>query len=231
MTESSTASAGLKGVVAGRSGICIIDGEQGLLAYRGYNINDLAEHSTFEETTYLLWEGELPARAELADFTTMLAGQRTVPSVVLDQIAATPPEAPPMATLRTAVSALGELDPLGEDMSAAANRTKAARLTAQLATLAAAIQRCRQGLEPVAPDQALVAAGTGPLRRKKYSSRPRTERRPLRARNLERFLWEVWRALVQRSAFQRGMFKVRRVRSSVHLFSPPPPGFSVPRRR
>ncbi len=155
MTESSTTSAGLKGVVAGRSGICDIDGEQGLLAYRGYDIHDLAEHSTFEEVTYLLWEGELPSRADLADFTTMLAGQRTVPGAVLDRIAITPPEVPPMATLRTAVSALGELDPLGEDMSAAANRTKAARLTAQLATLTAAIHRCRQGLEPVAPDQAL----------------------------------------------------------------------------
>ncbi len=155
MTESSTTSAGLKGVVAGRSGICDIDGEQGLLAYRGYDIHDLAEHSTFEEVTYLLWEGELPSRADLADFTTMLAGQRTVPGALLDRIAITPPEVPPMATLRTAVSALGELDPLGEDMSAAANRTKAARLTAQLATLTAAIHRCRQGLEPVAPDQAL----------------------------------------------------------------------------
>ena len=155
MTESSTTSAGLKGVVAGRSGLCIIDGEQGLLAYRGYDIHDLAEHSTFEETTYLLWEGELPSRAELADFTTLLAGQRTVPGAVLDLIAATPPQVPPMATLRTAVSALGELDPLGEDISAAANRTKAARLTAQLATLTAAVERCRQGLEPVAPDQAL----------------------------------------------------------------------------
>lgn len=155
MTESNAASAGLKGVVAGRSGICIIDGEEGLLAYRGYDIHDLAEHSTFEETTYLLWEGELPSRRDLADFTTMLAGQRAVPSAVLDLIAATPPETPPMATLRTAVSALGTLDPLGEDMSAAANRTKSARLTAQLATLAAAIERCRQGLEPVAPDQAL----------------------------------------------------------------------------
>ena len=155
MTESSTTSAGLKGVVAGRSGICDIDGEQGLLAYRGYDIHDLAEHSTFEEVTYLLWEGELPSRADLADFTTMLAGQRTVPGTVLDRIDITPPEVPPMATLRTAVSALGELDPLGEDMSAAANRTKAARLTAQLATLTAAIHRCRQGLEPVAPDQAL----------------------------------------------------------------------------
>jgi citrate synthase len=155
MSETATASTGLKGVVAGRSGICIIDGEQGLLAYRGYDIHDLAEHSSFEETTYLLWNGELPTRAELADFTTLLVGQRAVPGAVLDRIRATPPEAPPMATLRTAVSALGELDPLGEDMSLAANRTKAARLTAQIATLTAAIQRCRQGLEPVAPDPAL----------------------------------------------------------------------------
>jgi citrate synthase len=155
MSESSTASAGLKGVVAGRSGICIIDGEQGLLAYRGYDIHDLAERSTFEETTYLLWEGTLPTRAELADFTTMLAGQRTVPAAVMNLIEKAPPEAPPMATLRTAVSALGEVDAQGEDMSPAAQRAKSARLTAQLATLTAAIHRCRQGLEPVAPDPAL----------------------------------------------------------------------------
>ena len=155
MTESGTGSAGLKGVVAGRSGICIIDGEQGMLAYRGYDIHDLAEHSTFEEATYLLWNGELPSRVDLADFTTMLAEQRTVPAAVLDLIAAAPPDTPPMATLRTAVSALGEADPLGEDMSVAANRAKSARLTAQLATITAAIERCRQGLEPVPPDAAL----------------------------------------------------------------------------
>ncbi|MGD8330704.1 MAG: citrate/2-methylcitrate synthase [Acidobacteriota bacterium] len=155
MSETSAPSAGLKGVVAGRSGICTIDGEQGVLAYRGFNIHELAEHSTFEETAYLLWEAELPSRADLGDFTTMLAGQRAVPIAILDLVAAAPLEAPPMATLRTAVSALGELDPLGEDMSPAANRAKAARLTAQIATVTAAIQRCRQGLEPVAPDAAL----------------------------------------------------------------------------
>ena len=155
MTESTITSSGLKGVVAGRSGICIIDGEQGLLAYRGYDIHDLAEHSTFEESTYLLWEGELPARADLADFTTMLAGQRAVPASVLDLIAAAPPDTPPMATLRTAVSALGATDPLGEDMSPRANRAKSTRLTAQIATLTAAIERCRQGLEAIAPDPAL----------------------------------------------------------------------------
>ena len=155
MTESTATSAGLKGVVAGRSSICLIDGEQGLLAYRGYDIHDLAKHSTFEETTYLLWEGKLPTRADLADFTTMLAEQRSVPEPVLDLIANSPTDAPPMATLRTAVSALGEADPLGEDRSPKANRAKAARLTAQIATLTAAIERCRHRLEPIAPDPAL----------------------------------------------------------------------------
>jgi len=155
MSEASTASAGLKGVTAGRSAICIIDGEQGLLAYRGYDIHDLAEHSSFEETAYLLWEGELPTRADLGDFTTMLASHRELPPEVLDLIAEAPADATPMATLRTAVSALGEFDPLAEDMSERANRTKAARLTAQIATATAAIERCRRGLEPVAPDPGL----------------------------------------------------------------------------
>lgn len=153
--STSTPDAGLKGVVAGRSGICIIDGEQGLLAYRGYDIHDLAEHSTFEETTSLLWNGELPTRAELADFTTMLTGERTMPAEVLEIVKAAPAAAPPMATLRTAVSALGQSDPEAEDMSPRANSRKAARLTAQLATLTAAIERCRNGDEPVAPDPAL----------------------------------------------------------------------------
>ena len=73
---STTAAAGLKGVTAGRSSVTIIDGEQGILAYRGYHIDELAEHSTFEEVVYLLWNGELPSRGELADFTTMLARER-----------------------------------------------------------------------------------------------------------------------------------------------------------
>ena len=156
MTDpTSTASAGLKGVVAGRSGICIIDGEQGLLAYRGYDIHDLAEHSTFEESTYLLWNGELPTRGELADFTTMLTDRRAIPDGVLEVIKAAPASAPPMATLRTAVSALGQFDSEAEDISAEANNRKAARLTAQLATVTATIERCRNGDDPVAADPAL----------------------------------------------------------------------------
>lgn len=146
---------GLAGVVAGKSAIDFIDGQKGILRYCGYDIHDLATHSTFEETVYLLWNGNLPSRTELADFTTLLASQRTVPAAILDFIASAPLDATPMALLRTAVSALAQYDPDAEDMSRAANKRKAARLTAQLATLVAAIERCRNGLEPVAPDVAL----------------------------------------------------------------------------
>jgi citrate synthase len=160
MTETKTEStpaktSGLAGVVAGKSSVGFIDGTQGILRYRGYDIHELAEKSTFEETVYLLWNGDLPNRAELADFTTSLAAQREVAAPILDFIQNAPDDASPMGLLRTAVSALGQYDPDAEDISLPANKRKAARLTAQLATVVAAIERCRQGLEPVAPDPAL----------------------------------------------------------------------------
>jgi citrate synthase len=155
-TESETAKpSGLAGVVAGQSSVCFIDGAQGILRYRGYDIHDLAEHSSFEETVYLLWNGDLPNRGELADFTTWLAGQREVPAPIIEWIQNAPAGVSPMGMLRTAVSALGQYDDDAEDMSLAANKRKSGRLTAQLATLVAAIERCRAGLEPVAPDPAL----------------------------------------------------------------------------
>ena len=148
-------SSGLAGVIAGKSSVGFIDGVQGILRYRGYDIHSLADKSTFEETVYLLWNGELPSRAELADFTTSLASQREVPAPILAYIRDAPADASPMGTLRTAVSALGQYDGDAEDLSEAANKRKAGRLTAQLATLVAAIERSRKGLEPVAPDPAL----------------------------------------------------------------------------
>jgi len=148
-------SSGLAGVVAGKSSVAFIDGEKGILRYSGYDIHDLADNSTFEETVYLLWNKQLPTRAELADFTTFLASQREVPAPILTYIENVPADVSPMGTLRTAVSALGQYDADAEDMSEAANTRKAGRLTAQLATLVAAIERCRKGLEPVAPDTAL----------------------------------------------------------------------------
>ncbi len=146
---------GLAGVTAGQSSIGFIDGAQGILRYRGYDIHELAVHSTFEETVYLLWNGDLPSRPDLADFVTALATQRLVPPPILETIVDAPEDATPMGLLRTAISALGQYDPDAEDMSVEANKRKAGRLTAQLATLVAAIERARNGMEPVAPDPAL----------------------------------------------------------------------------
>ncbi|MCL6596709.1 MAG: citrate synthase [Firmicutes bacterium] len=148
--------AGLEDVVAGDSGICFIDGREGRLVYRGYDIHDLVEHdASFEEVTYLLWHGTLPSRDELAAFDGDLRRQREVPAKVLDVVTTAPRGVHPMEVLRTAVSALGMYDPDGEDMSTAANVRKATRLVAQMATLVAAIGRVREGKAPVAPDPTL----------------------------------------------------------------------------
>jgi citrate synthase len=150
-----SSSSGLAGVTAGSSAVSSIDGAAGVLRYRGYDIAELAERSSFEETVYLLWFGELPGRTELADVTTALAVARTVPDELLRSLLDAPAEAAPMGLLRTAVSALGNHDPESELMTRAANRRKALRLTAQIATLVAAIGRARRGLDAVAPDPAL----------------------------------------------------------------------------
>src|SRR5215467_15260682 len=78
MSTTTMTSKGLEGVVAANSSICYIDGDAGVLAYRGIDIHDLAEKSTFEETCYLLWFGKLPARAELADLNKRLAAERKI---------------------------------------------------------------------------------------------------------------------------------------------------------
>ena len=142
---------GLQDVVIGTSTICAIDGQRGTLTYRGYDIHDLAEHATFEEVVYLLWNGRLPSSAELEEFDEQLTMHRLVPPEVLDLLKALPPASQPMEMLRTAVSALGLYDPDSQDNSEEANRQKALRLTAQMGTLVAAIARVRQGKEPLSP--------------------------------------------------------------------------------
>ena len=119
--------------------------------YRGYDIHDLAEHSTFEEVVYLLWYGRLPRPEELEEFEGQLAANRSVPPEILDLLKRLPPPQHPMEILRTAVSALSLYDPEANDMSEEANRRKALRLTAQMGTLVAAFGRIRQGREPLAP--------------------------------------------------------------------------------
>src|SRR5262249_18915722 len=143
--------AGLEDIIAGESGICYIDGEKGILAYRGYNIHELAGNSTFEETCHLLWFGTLPKAAELQDTAQKMATSRALPQQVIDLMKAFPAKALPMEILRTTMSALSMYDPEAEVMSAEANLRKAIRLTSQCATIVATFERIRQGKAPVAP--------------------------------------------------------------------------------
>jgi citrate synthase len=146
---------GLQGVVIATSDICSIDGQQGRLIYRGYEISDLAEHSTFEEVVYLLWHGRLPNRAELDNLTKQFAENRSVAPEILDLLKSLPPARHPMETLRTAISALSLYDSESEDMAEEANRRKAVRLTAQMGTIVAAYARIREGKEAISPDPTL----------------------------------------------------------------------------
>src|ERR1700722_8437696 len=109
------ASKGLEGIVATTSSICWIDGDAGVLSYRGIDIHELAEHSTFEETTYLLWFGALPTSAQLAEFTAHLAASRTLNWRIIEFLRSVPTDATPMEVLRTAVSLLSLYDPDEKD--------------------------------------------------------------------------------------------------------------------
>ncbi len=143
---------GLQDVVIATTEICSIDGQRGILTYRGYNIHDLAEHSTFEEVVYLLWYGRLPRPAELDELRRQLVEHRPIAPEMVDLLKRLPPPQHPMETLRTAVSALSLYDPEAEDMSLEANRRKALRLTGQMGTIVAAFGRIRDGQEPIPPD-------------------------------------------------------------------------------
>jgi len=141
---------GLKGVVFDTTETSFIDGEAGKLFYRGYNIHDLAEKSTFEEVAYLLIFNQLPNRSQLDQFDTDLKASRRLPANVI-QVIRLIQNAHPMDVLRTAVSALAASDPDVTDSSHEANLRKAVCLIAQTPTIVAAHDRIRRGREPLAP--------------------------------------------------------------------------------
>ncbi len=145
---------GLKGVYFDRSPATYIDGQAGELRYYGYSIHDLAEHSTFEETAYLLLHAELPDQAELAEFDRSLKAERQLPEPIFDIIKSIC-TAHPMDVLRTAVSALAAFDPDTADNSAEATIRKGIRLSSQVPIIVAAHHRLRQGKALIAPDQTL----------------------------------------------------------------------------
>jgi citrate synthase len=151
-------SAGLEGVVAAPSEICFIDGVAGRLVYRGYEIADLVEQVTFEETAFLLWENRLPNRSELAQLKSQLASNASPPAHTMAILKALPSETEPMDALRTAVSSLSGGDPDLTSNEPDANRRKAVRITAQLPALVAGFHRLRNGQKPVKPDGGLSVA-------------------------------------------------------------------------
>lgn len=138
--------------------MCFIDGEAGKLYYYGIPIQDLAERSTFEETTFLLLHGRLPRREELEAFQRDLAQRRGLPEHLLDSFRRYPASAHPMSFLRTAVSELGMLDPTEEDISREALYQKGLDLIAKFATIVAANKRLREGEEPIPPREDLSHA-------------------------------------------------------------------------
>lgn len=149
---------GLMGVYLDRTESCFIDGVAGKLLYRGYNIHDLAEQSTFEETIYLLLYGKLPNRSELDAFDAHLRADRGLPSEVIEVIGLVK-DAHPMDVLRTGVSALSAFDQEVGDNSVEATIRKGLRLTAKAPTIVAAHERLRKGLNPVEPNPNLNHAG------------------------------------------------------------------------
>ncbi|GFN33823.1 citrate synthase [Paenibacillus xylaniclasticus] len=151
-----TATKGLEGIVATTSSISsIIDG---VLTYRGINIDDLAENASFEEVAYLLWFGKLPNQSELDDLKRQLGDYATVPSAIIEQMKLYPKDSNSMAALRTAVSSLALYDAEANDMSYEANVRKAIKLQAQLPTIVAAFSRIRKGLDPIAPKKGVSIA-------------------------------------------------------------------------
>jgi citrate synthase len=157
-TESTAAAAGLRGVVAAQSAIGDVNGEQGILIYQGYNIHDLAEHSTFEEVVFLLWNGRLPNADELATLNTEIRANYEVPAEVMAMMKQFPKDADPMDVLRTAVSSLDFYDKNGHLTDREHAMKAAVKLTGQIGTIAAAWDRIRNGKEVIAPDSSLNIA-------------------------------------------------------------------------
>jgi citrate synthase len=146
---------GLEGIVATTSSICYIDGDRGVLAYRGIDVHELADHSNFEETCYLLWFGRLPNLSELKDLQRRLAQERHLDPAIVELLRSVPKGALTMDVLRTAVSALAFYDPDDKNNDHDANVRKAIRLTSQIPMVVAAYDRIRKGKPVVEADRSI----------------------------------------------------------------------------
>ncbi|MCY7344902.1 MAG: citrate synthase [Pyrinomonadaceae bacterium] len=157
-TESTAATAGLRGVVAAQSAIGDVNGELGILIYQGYDIHDLAENSTFEEVIFLLWNGRLPNSGELENLKSQFQANSEVPTEIVEMLKTFPKDADPMDVLRTAVSALDFYDKDGHGTDRETAMKTCVKLTARIGTLVAAWERIRTDKDLVAPDKSLNIA-------------------------------------------------------------------------
>ena len=142
---------GMAGLVVSDSSISFVDGTNGVLEYRGYDIRVLAENSTYEEAAYLLWNGRLPTANELAEMKRQSRACRFLPPEVIAALRNLPKNADPMAVMRTSVSMLAHYDPESEENTPVAHQHKACRLLGQISGVLAAYERIRRGDEPVKP--------------------------------------------------------------------------------
>ena len=145
---------GLEGIIANSTQLSEVLGQEGILIYAGYDINELAGNATYEEIVYLLWHGVLPSRIQLDELCGKLRAERELPRGIVDFIKTAPKNADPMDVLRTTVSMLGLYDNKLDDNSADANKQRAISITAKVGVIAAYFHRCRNGLElpPVRSD-------------------------------------------------------------------------------
>ncbi len=154
MSEKPEYAKGLAGVIANESCLSDVQGQEGILRYLGYNIDDLVENCTFEEITYLLHRRTLPTEAQLAEFTKKMRSERHLPQGVIDFLLAAPKDALPMEVLRTGVSMLGLYDNRGNDQDYELNEERAIAICAKMPLIVAYFHRARQGLDlpPVRED-------------------------------------------------------------------------------
>lgn len=154
-------SPGLEGVIAGITRICEIDKEHSRLIYRGYDAHDIAEQGWFEETAYLMFYGDLPTAAQLADFKKTLASERDVPNQVYEVLKLLPKNTHPMDYARAGFATLASFDPdyATPPTNHEANVRKAVRITAKAGTIVANAHRIRHGQDVIAPDPTLSTAG------------------------------------------------------------------------
>lgn len=154
-TKSTTKDIGLRGIPVADTNICLIDGIQGKLFFRGYNIHDLADHSTYEEVAYLLLYGNLPKTSQLKEFSSRLVSERELPKEIIAYLQKIPKMSAPMDVLQSTVALLAGFDPELFDESKEANCRSATRLVAKIPTIVATWGRIRKNLPQKIPDKNL----------------------------------------------------------------------------